>query len=649
MSAIAGIYSRRGAPIDSNVLLRISRSMRLKAPDGEALRSSEGVSMIYRPFHLDAGWRQLVQPCVKDAGMICMGGRVDNLNELVQGLDVGPEFRRNLPEVVWASYQRRGIGALGAIVGDFALALWDARRRIMVLATDSLGHCPLYFRLTPDFLYWASEARPLLEAEGERLQPDEEYVADFIINRSPAGKSPYLNVQAVPAAQAVIVSGEGEGKRRYWSFDPRKEIRYRSDDEYAEHCREIFRRAVACRMQTQGPVFSELSGGVDSSSIVCMGDRILKRGGCTAGGLNTVSYVYDDSQDADESAYIREVEIARGRRSLRLSNRECPILTRPPEGLRPDHPTTRLCYLSRHDRLAEQMHAQGARVILSGIGGDPLFWSELPRITLRLGDLLVQRRLVQLVQACSHYSKLLRVNFLRTFWEGALQPLLPPQLQGRSQFNGQGLFENHFFEAGFASRTRLKRRFPLVEDDLGFPLPSSAYQHYTLLQMHRPFALQMCTSRFPIESRHPFLDRRLLEFSLAIPLSQKINSLQTRAVFRRAMKGILPESIRTRRDKAGPTEAFQRRLSRWPSWLAEMMAKPRVCEYGYVDRAKLRNAMRSARHGVGNAGRFLSPIFALEIWLRSLDAPRDCMAEASNASTQTGLAPIQERSISHAV
>src|SRR5207253_1227956 len=104
----------------------------------------------------------------------------------------------------------------------------------------------------------------------------------------------------------------------YWDFDPGKRIRYRTDAEYEEHFRAVFGKAVQRRLRSDGPILAELSGGMDSSSIVCMADSIIARGDVESPRLDTISW-FDNSQPAtDELPYIAIVEQRRGRTGFHI-------------------------------------------------------------------------------------------------------------------------------------------------------------------------------------------------------------------------------------------------------------------------------------------------------------------------------------------
>ena len=616
MSAIAGTWTRRGAPIDRPAVQRISRGLAWMGPDDECFADVPPVYMAYRPFHTDGESRRLHQPIVTHDGyVLSFAGRLDNAGELVRDLRVRGRGQLGTVGLVIEAYREWGLDAFARLIGDFVFALWDPHDSRLVLGVDSVGRGTLYFRCTPDAVYWSSACRPLLGALQLPVELDEEYLADFLANRTPAG-SPFRGIESIPGGHVLVVSEESATLRRYWAPDPDRRITYGSDREYEEHLLTLFEEAVACRLRADGPVFCELSGGLDSSTIVCVADRLVKSGRVEAPEIQTISSVFERSASSDETAYIEQVEDWIGRRGHRLSETECPLLQPIPDTAAPDVPTNSLCFLSREDRWSRLMRDAGSRVVLSGIGGDHLFWSQ-PDPGLPLADLLVQGRVLEAVRSCAQWSSYLGLPFVKTLWVGGLRPILPRRWQKVLQ-REHPLGE--WIAPAFARRVDLRSRMLPLNDDVGFRLPTTSRQYGYIRRAMRPFALERYSGVGRIEVRYPYLDRRLIEFALAIPLDQILRIGESRSIVRRAFRGLVPESVLQRRTKAGPTEAFYRALdAAWP-WISELVADPLVSALGIVDRDAFRRALLRARHGTATHQAQLQTTLSLELWLRTLES-----------------------------
>ncbi|HYR11090.1 MAG TPA: asparagine synthase-related protein, partial [Longimicrobium sp.] len=472
MSALAGVWARRGAPLPERALERMCRVLRWLGPDGEHAVRTPGVAMAIRPFHTAPG-APAGQPLrAPDGSLVIFAGRIDNAGEVSRALGGEPGRAAPAGLLALAAYRRWGVEGFGKLVGDFALSLWDAPRRRMVLAVDSMGRVPLYYHLGPEHLYWASSARALLAGAGLEPRLDGDFVANYLANRPSAG-SPFQGVAQLPGGHA-LVAGDGRAEvHRYWAFDPGHRVRYAADADYEAHFRELFDEAVACRMQTDGPVWCELSGGVDSTTILFTAERLAAEGRVSAPSVRTVSYVFDRATSSDERVWIRAAEERLGRSGLHVSEEECPILTPLPRDYRPDLPSNQICYLARQDRLAHAMAEDGSRVVLSGIGGDQLFWSEPPE-AMELADLAAERRYGDMLRQCGVWSRALCWPFLKTLWVGGMFPLLPERWQARLQrSNPMG----EWFDPSFVRQTGLHQRLMGSSDDLGFRTPSASMQY----------------------------------------------------------------------------------------------------------------------------------------------------------------------------
>lgn len=613
MSAIAGCLARPGRGIDEERLGALGHALRQLGPDSERRVRRGDLVMLHRAFHVDSDSRLTEQPFeAEDGDLLSFDGRLDNAGEIARRLEVPiatPSVR-----LLHLAYRRWGLAVLRSLVGDFAFALWDAGARRLLLCCDAMGRRPLYYHRSDGRVLWCSRARPLVAAAALPEAVDEEYLADFLANRVP-DRAPYRGVDVVPGGHVLVVDGVKVEMVRYWAPDPSYELRYRSDSEYEEHFAELFREAVACRLQADRPVYCELSGGVDSSTIACVADRLVRDRAVAAPALRTVSYVFAGSATADETPFVEAIEQQVGARASRISDEDCPLLAPIPDALACDVPTNGLWVLSRYDHLARVMAREQSRVLLSGIGGDQLFWSEYTP-GLALADLVVQGRARAALRHCVAVARLRRRSAVEIFWRGACRPLLPRSWQARL---GGDAPVGEWFTRAFARRTALAERMLPMPDDLGFRLPTSRLQYGYIRRTMRPFALDPCLTDAHFDARYPYLDRRLVEFALAIPLDQKARPAESRSIVRRGLAGAVPSVVLQRRSKAGPEEAFYRALIReWP-WLSRLLTEPRLADLGLVDRDRFARAVERARHGSVTHQAQLAWTISLELWLRQLE------------------------------
>lgn len=614
MSAIAGVLSRGGAPVNREALAAISSGLHTMGPDDETAAFSPRVGMVHRPFHTDSRSRQSAQPLVTiDGSMLSIDGRLDNVDDLRRRLGSTRALGSDA-ELVMAAYRSWGCDGFAHLIGDFALSLWDASESRLLLACDGLGRRPLYYYASIDYVYWASRCRPLLSALRIPIAVSEEYVADFLANRTPSS-SPFVGIHSVLGGHVLCVDDKGIAVKRYWSFDPGRRVSYRTDEEYASHFAEVFREAVACRLQADSPVFCELSGGLDSSSIACTADRLIREGVVDVPAMQTLSYVFGQSVSSDETPFIETIEGHLGKQGIRVLEENVPVLQPLPVSIVPDIPTSMLAFSARYEWVAQVMKEHGARVMLSGMGGDQAFWSQ-GGVGLPLADLLVQGRLRDVVDECHAWSRAYRQPFLFTLWRGALRPLLSRGLEASVQSE---IPVGEWFDKHFLKRVGFGARMLPMSDDIGFDRPSTARHYGTVRRTMRLFAMEPCLGDSYIDMRYPYLDRRLIEFALAIPLEQISRPTESRSIVRRGLRGVVPHDVLTRRTKSGPSEAFLRALGReWPR-LSSLLGNSRLAAHGFVEPHAFATALQRARIGmVTNESQMLRTI-SLELWLRTLD------------------------------
>ena len=265
MSAIGGYFQRTDASPPRGLLRRLSAGLEPLGSDSAGYETTPRVGMVHRDF-VAAGEANAQQPKLDARGfLVAVDGWIDNGAELEKAL--GLSAGQDSTSLVLEAYRQWGLDGFARLVGAFAFSLWDPHERRLILAADSLGFRPLYLHVSDKTVVFASKARALLDALEITPQADLDFIAAFLTN-SITDRGPYDGVETVPGGHLMVIDDAGVRRHRYWHFDPAKEIRYRSESEYEEHFNELFDEAIACRMRSAGPVFAELSGGVDSSSIV---------------------------------------------------------------------------------------------------------------------------------------------------------------------------------------------------------------------------------------------------------------------------------------------------------------------------------------------------------------------------------------------
>ena len=582
MSALGGIIEFGGGPIDDETLTQVAHGLEAYGPDGGADVCLDSVGMIYRAFHTNIESRSEQQPLVQNGCMLAWDGRLDNREELMLLLCGELRDNRSDSAVVMAAYGQWGFNSLSRFIGDFALSLWDSRSRKLLLARDPVGARLLFYRTGAARLIWSSHLESLLNLPDTKLEVNDEYVAGYLTSHPTSELTPYKNIYAVPPGNILAVQQGKITLQRFWSLDPSREIRYRSDREYEEHFLQLFSEGVRARLRVDGPVWADLSGGLDSSSIVSVADRILEREAVQAHKLETISAVFDQSSSSDERKFIRIVEEKRGQAGHHFLESEYPLLAEPVfENFRVI-PNPLEMWAEYHQGMRRGMRTAGVRVRLCGIGGDELLTAS-PDPSPELCDLLVQRKLRDLHQRLQVWSLALKKPYIDLLLNHTVIPSLPRRWRSFHK-RSERAKRLALLESGFVKRCNLHDRLLGGADIFGFRLPSARGQSIAYSSVVDVISSGYLLAWDPIEITYPFTHRPLVEFLQAIPATQWIRPGETRSLMRRALRDYLPPQIAKRKGKGSPAESMLRGVAReWPR-LRMLFKDARVCAAGYVMR-----------------------------------------------------------------
>src|SRR5262249_51814481 len=231
-------------------------------------------------------------------------GRLDNRGELRFLLRDFLYRDTSDAALALAAYERWGVDGLARLIGDWSLVIRDRFTATTILASDFAGVRPLYYPVQAERVIWSSRLQSLVDETGiDEL--DDDYIRAFLLHGASPNRTPYKDIYSVPPGHAVCVSPEKTNIRRFWSLPVNAKIHYRDEREYEEQLRALFREAVVVRLQSESPVLSELSGGLDSSSVVCMANQLIRAGDVPAPSVTGLSYLWPNSLD---EPFIGEVE-----------------------------------------------------------------------------------------------------------------------------------------------------------------------------------------------------------------------------------------------------------------------------------------------------------------------------------------------------
>jgi asparagine synthase (glutamine-hydrolysing) len=626
MSGIAGIFNRNGRAVEIQTLSAMLAAVDYRGPHGSGRWCEGNLGIGQQMLHSTPEAMAEQQPWSDEAGRyrLVFDGRIDNRHGLRSELSKAGFGLRNDTdaELVLRSYQCWGERFAAKLIGDFAIVIWDSQTQALLCARDPTGMRPLYYYIDASRFVCGSELHQLFCCQIP-CEPDEAIAGEYLANRPFSAEATlYRSIRQLLPAHILIVSCDHLVIRRYYDVDCDHELRYRSDGEYADHFLSLFKEAVRCRLRAVGLIALDLSGGLDSSSIVSVSRMLQEHGECAGNQLESFSQVFPGLA-CDESEFIKAVS---GKCGVRF-NLESPTpadqidLAAQVRRFR-DFPHSPNFTSGLGFRLLQR--ARGARASITGEGGDEWFGGTF----LDNADLLRSLRIAQLIRQLQIDSRqsatrLMRhVGWVRLLIATALIPLLPPALREIAQWKARGRIPYPpWINPDFARRIDLYAR--LIAEP-GFPQRRGVGRRLLYETFHNGeitlsnLMAEQGRARIGLETRQPFFDRRLIEFACALPNDQMRRDGLERYVVRNAMRGILPEMIRTRITKAD----FNQPVMESVIHNAQLISFDRmeIAERGWIDAAKLKAGFQALVGSYHNgAGNYAFPVWmaiATEIWHR---------------------------------
>ncbi|MEE4538010.1 MAG: asparagine synthase-related protein, partial [Erythrobacter sp.] len=448
-----------------------------------------------------------------------------------------------------------GTDCAARLEGEFALIIADRRRGRLFAVRDHMGLVPLYYRKTENRFVIASDLRTLAALSNAPLEPDPLYFAQVMANRwYLPGATPYRGITMAERASWLTYDGARLETGRYWEPPTEVTIRYRTDAEYAEHYREVLIECTRRACQSDRPLAIAVSGGLDSSALFAVANRLEERGALPAPGFTGYTFATVAGSNAYELDHARSAASFVGRDlvEVALFDPDIDWYTNDAQWYRDIPSASNGAMMLSIDA---QAYADGARVIINGNGGDE--WLQ--------GSFQVYRELAAAGEASRWLAALsadmrdrggrvaLATALRQTIAELAPRPVRRAARRGLNWQRRRSKDAPTWLEPRLwreLEEARVEYEAGLPEDSLAFVkqnLARSPFSDFSKRLMHRQ------RSRTGIQSRHPMLARSFIEFSARTPLDIKLRGGLTKVVHRQAMTGLLPRDILERRTKANFT------------------------------------------------------------------------------------------------
>jgi asparagine synthase (glutamine-hydrolysing) len=656
MCGIFGIWNINKQPVVRSTLVDSLNSIRHRGPDDEGYLfinsqtrdtfscvGPDSAAHVNLPrldevpasdFDLAFGFRRLSILDLSPAGhqpmsnadgslWIVYNGEIYNYIELRSELQaLGYTFRTQTDtEVILNAYDAWGVDCLNRFNGMWGFALYDSRKSRLFCARDRFGIKPFYYFFRDGRFIFGSEIKALLTDAGIPRIPNDAVIYDYLAYGilDHTEETFYEGVRQLAPAHYMTLEGGNVNIRRYWDIDPFNKFDIGADEKamqtYAQRFFEIFEDAIRIHLRSDVQIGSCLSGGLDSSAIVSVANRLLLTDNSipreVIGAHQKIfSSCFEDLR-FDERKYITEIVTA--------TSAESHYIFPSPQNLMEELP--KLMHHQDEPFGSTSMYAQwcvmklagehGIRVLLDGQGSDEMLAGYVPFFDTFWGTLALRGEFSRLFSEWSAYRRLHSLP-LPHFLQYTAFALAPRRFQrqvrrsrGTRVLNPDFIrpYQDRFFDADARhSNTLLTERLYMFTSQTSLP---------ALLRYE-----DRSSMAHSIESRVPFLDYRLVEYIFSLPAHQIINNGYSKAVLRNAMKGYVPESILKRSDKMGfvtPEKVwFAKELK---GWADDIINSRLFRERKYFDYSQVSRTIENYRAGKKDIGFALWRWINLELWL----------------------------------
>jgi asparagine synthase (glutamine-hydrolysing) len=568
MSSICGLCRPEGPPVDGAEIDAMLHALDYWGADARGAWTTGHAGLGHLLLRTTpASPREALPVTDEEAGITITGDcRLDNRNDVAGRLGVGAGELVDCSDTHLAlrAYRHWGEQCVTHLLGDFAFAVWDSRRRQLFCARDRFGVKPLYYHARGGLLAFASEMKGLLALPDVDRTVDETWIADYLHRLGLDNETTfYAGIRRLPQAHALTFGAAGLRTWRYWALDTRREVRLPRESDYVEAFREKLDGAIRRRCQTPFELGAELSGGLDSTAICIVAQGYLREQGRD---LQTFSQVHPEGTPEQPGQPIDM------RWAIDLVCRHAGIV-RPcflagEGGVLPalewasryyDEPPRTLVSVDNYD-LYEAAAARDVRVLLSGFGGNfgvsasgrgrlrELIWSgQWPEFRSEVAATAPQPldQLVAGLRAAFGWLDGPALDFMlrrSSLWQA--HPTRPTR-------------RNYARRVGIVGRTfRHARRYSARGN-----LRQMTAQLLDVALAERLEAAHVPAAARRMEYRYPLLDLELVELFQAMPSDVKFRGGRDRYLFRQSLEGRVPESVRLYagpRGSANPAHPLRR-------------------------------------------------------------------------------------------
>ncbi|WP_078428893.1 lasso peptide isopeptide bond-forming cyclase [Alkalihalobacterium alkalinitrilicum] len=620
MSAIAGVYNLSHQPVLMEHIDNLMYKLKVYPANDTQIFHNEHVALGCHAQWItpESVGEQLPYYDRERQLVITADAIIDNRNELFERLNIGHYQRKIIPDsqLILLAYDKWGEDSPKYLVGDFAFMLWDEKKQKLFGARDFSGSRTLYYFQNYHHFAFCTTIEPLFSLPFVEKKLNEQWLAEFLgiagmIDTVDASITPYQTVEQLPPSHSISIVGQKVTLKRYCTLQVMPQLKLKRNEEYIEAFQEIFQQAVHSRLRTHRQVGAQLSGGLDSGSIVGFAAPLLKKENKL---LHTFSYIPpSDFNDftpkhlmPDERPFIKAtVQHVGGIKDqyLNFDGRD------PYTEMNDFLDIMEMPYKFFENSfwlkgMFEKAQEEDVGLLLNGGRGNlTISWGSAIDYYAALLKKLKWLRLFQELNQYSQKAGGARFRRLPTISKVAF-PFIQQISSSRTAYTNPmlinpgfadeiGVFnklkQNGMDESGWFSTTNIyeqrKRHF---EDDFHWNASNTLATKLSL--------------RYSVWKRDPTNDMRVVQFCLSLPEEQYVQNGLDRALIRRATVNILPDKVRLNQQIRGVQGAdwVHRMIPVWKNFVAEIKQMLNDdTTMGYINGEVIRNALQKIQNGVG--------------------------------------------------
>ncbi len=598
---------------------------RQRGPDGRSRWMEARAALGHLALHVTPESPFENHPLVdEEAGLVLVAdARLDNRKELVDRLHPPLDLDgREVPggdglaisdtALLLAAYRRWGTECPARLIGDFAFAVWDVRRRRLFAARDPMGIRSFYFRRESRRLLFATEIQQVLAVVGVPTRIFEPAAGAFLVGGLERPEwTFYAGIEQLPPGQAILVADEGLRRWRFWNIDPSERIRYRHADDYTREFRQVLDSAVQARLRSRSGSGILLSGGVDSGGIAVAASRALRKEQKPPGvSLRAYSHAFDELADSDERHVSEPLARHLG---IPVTDVPCddtwPLKDFPLHGPHPDDPWMEV-YQVMNARMYRTVADDARDVVVAGYRGDEVVGDWI----LDVPGLLLSGRAGRALRELAAYRTQGRGSVVRFAQREVLAPLFgrPPPPVPPSWTPPSWLTDRVRGQIDLPALLRARAPEPPMDGPRGERYSRIFRYGGARAAVHE----RRAAAGFGLEYVDPWADVRIARFVLGIPQHLVNRVSEPKRIAIEAMRQELPPDLLGSFVKMAPSSLFLRGFrERERETVRDLFRDPLGTALGLYDRAAALDAFERFLQGLPTPHNFWWPL-SLELWLR---------------------------------